>query len=131
MNRVIETLSAEEFKKVDQIITKYKGRHRAVISVLKETQDICRYFLQKVQHRFAKDLHLSSPQVFGLVSFYLFFTTIPMGKDTIQGCPRTACYVKGLKRILDNLRRKLNVEVGGITKNRKFSLEAVRYLGAW
>jgi NADH-quinone oxidoreductase subunit E/NADP-reducing hydrogenase subunit HndA len=66
----------------------------------------------------------------GVVSFYTFFTTIPRGKYIIRVCLGTACYVKGSKQILDNLQRELNVEIGGITQDRKFSLEAVRCLGA-
>jgi NADH:ubiquinone oxidoreductase subunit E len=65
-----------------------------------------------------------------VVSFYAFFTTIPRGKHVIRVCLGTACYVRGSKQILDNLQRELRVEVGGITRDRKFSLEAVRCLGA-
>ena len=63
------------------------------------------------------------------VSFYAFFTTIPRGKHIIRVCLGTACYVKGSKQILDNLEKALDVKVGGITKDRTFSLEAVRCLG--
>ncbi len=112
------------------MIAKYKGRHGALIPVLKEAQDICGYLPEKVQHRIADGLHLSSSQVFGVISFYAFFTAVPRGKHIIRVCMGTACYVKGSKQILENLQRELNVEVGGITRDRRFSLEAVRCLGA-
>jgi NADH:ubiquinone oxidoreductase subunit E len=98
--------------------------------VLKETQEICGYLPKKVQHRIAEGLNLSSSQVYGVVSFYAFFTTVPRGKHITRVCLGTACYVRGSKQILDNLQRELNVEVGGITRDRKYSLEAVRCLGA-
>ncbi|MDP2971686.1 MAG: NAD(P)H-dependent oxidoreductase subunit E [Deltaproteobacteria bacterium] len=128
--RWVETVTKEEFEKIDQVIAQYKGRHGALIPVLKEVQDICGYLPKKVQHRIAEGLSLSASQIYGVVSFYAFFTIVPRGKHIIRVCMGTACYVRGAKQILDNLRRELNVEVGGMTKDRKFSLEAVRCLGA-
>lgn len=128
--RWVEEISREEWKKIDQVIDRYKGRHGALIPVLKEAQEICGYLPKRIQHRIAEGLNLSSSQVYGVVSFYAFFTTVPRGKHIIRICLGTACYVKGSKQILDHLQRELNVEVGGITKDRKYSLEAVRCLGA-
>ena len=128
--RWAEEISREEWGKIDQVISKYRERQGALIPVLKEVQDIHGYLPKKVQHRIAEGLHLPSSQVYGVVSFYTFFTTIPRGKYIIRVCLGTACYVKGSKQILDNLQRELKVEIGGITQDRKFSLEAVRCLGA-
>ncbi len=128
--RWVEEISREEWEKIDSVIGKYKGRHGALIPVLKEVQDICGYLPKKVQHRIADGLHLPSSQVFGVISFYAFFTTIPRGKYIIRVCMGTACYVRGSKEILDTLQRELQVEVGGITRDRKFTLEAVRCVGA-
>jgi NADH:ubiquinone oxidoreductase subunit E len=126
----MEEITREEWEKINQVIDRYKGRHGALIPVLKEAQDICGYLPKKVQHRIAEGLNLSPSQVYGVVSFYAFFTTVPRGKHIIRICLGTACYVRGSKQILDHLQRELNVEVGGITKDRKYSLEAVRCLGA-
>ena len=128
--RLAEPITKEEWEKIDHVIAKYKGRHGALIPVLKETQDICGYLPQKVQHRIAEGLRLSPSQVYGVVSFYAFFTTVPRGKYIIRVCLGTACYVRGSKQILEQLQRELHVEVGGITRDRKFSLEAVRCIGA-
>jgi NADH:ubiquinone oxidoreductase subunit E len=125
-----EPITKEEWEKIEEVISKYKGRHGALIPVLKETQDICGYLPKKVQHRVAEGLRLSPSQVYGVVSFYAFFTTVPRGRHIIRVCMGTACYVKGSKQILDNLRRELDVEVGGITRDKRYSLEAVRCLGA-
>ena len=128
--RLVEEISRAEWKKIDQVIDKFKNRQGILIPVLKEVQDICGYLPKKVQHRIAQGLQLPASQVYGVVSFYTFFTTIPRGKHVIRVCLGTACYVRGSKQILDNLQRELHVEVGGITQDRKFSLEAVRCLGA-
>ena len=128
--RLVETITKEEWEKIDEVIAKHKGRYGALVPVLKETQDVCGYLPKKVQHRIAEGLHLPSSQVYGVVSFYAFFTTVPRGKYIIRVCMGTACYVKGSKQILDQLQRELKVDIGGITRDRKFSLEAVRCLGA-
>ena len=128
--RWAEEISREEWDKIDQVIDKYRARHGALIPVLKEVQDICGYLPKKVQHRIAQGLHLPSSQIYGVVSFYAFFTTIPRGRNIIRVCMGTACYVRGSKQILEQLQRELDVEVGGITRDRKYSLEAVRCLGA-
>lgn len=128
--RWTEEISREEWEKIDLVIAKYKNRHGALIPVLKEVQDVCGYLPRKVQHRIADRLHLSSSQVYGVVSFYAFFTTVPRGKYIIRVCMGTACYVRGAKEILDTLQRELGVHVGEITRDRKFSLEAVRCVGA-
>jgi NADH:ubiquinone oxidoreductase subunit E len=128
--RWAQEISREEWEKIDQVIDQFKNRQGVLIPVLKEVQDICGYLPKKVQHRIAQGLQLPTSQVYGVVSFYAFFTTIPRGKHIIRVCLGTACYVRGAKQILDNLQRELHVEVGGITDDRKFSLEAVRCLGA-
>jgi NADH:ubiquinone oxidoreductase subunit E len=127
--RWVESITKEEWEKIDQVIAKYRGRHGALIPVLKETQEICGYLPKNVQHRIAQGLNLSASQIYGVVSFYAFFTTIPRGKHIIRVCLGTACYVKGSKQILDRLEKELDVKVGGITRDRTFSLEAVRCLG--
>ena len=128
--RLVEEISRAEWEKIDQVIDKFKNRQGVLIPVLKEVQDICGYLPKKVQHRIAQGLQLPASQVYGVVSFYAFFTTIPRGKHVIRVCLGTACYVRGSKQIVDNLQRELHVEVGGITQDRQFSLEAVRCLGA-
>ena len=130
MLRLVDTISFEEMTKIDQVIEKYKGRHGSLIPALKESQEICGYLPKQVQRRIAEGLTLPPSQVYGVVSFYAYFTTVPRGKYIIRVCLGTACYVKGSKQILDNLKRELNIEVGGITRDRKYSLEAVHCLGA-
>jgi NADH:ubiquinone oxidoreductase subunit E len=65
-----------------------------------------------------------------VVSFYSFFTTVPRGKHICRVCLGTACYVRGGRRNVDRLVELLQVEPGGTTEDRIFSLETVRCLGA-
>ncbi|RPJ11477.1 MAG: NAD(P)H-dependent oxidoreductase subunit E [Deltaproteobacteria bacterium] len=129
MQRPVDTVTPEDLKKVDQVIFKYRGKHGSLIPALKESQDICGYLRKQVQRRIAEGLSLSPSQVYGVVSFYAFFTTVPRGRHVIRVCLGTACYVKGSKQIVEKIEQELGLKVGGITKDRKYSLEAVRCLG--
>ena len=66
----------------------------------------------------------------GVVSFYSFFSTVPKGKHTIRVCLGTACYVRGGKRVLEQLQKKLGVELGDTTQDGLFTLEVARCIGA-
>ena len=129
MSHQVDVVGIEELEKIDRVVAKYKGRHGSLIPVLKESQDVVGYLPKWVQRRIAAGLNLSPSQVYGVVSFYAFFTIVPRGKHVIRVCLGTACYVKGSKQIIDNIEKELGLKVGGITKDRKFSLEAVRCLG--
>jgi NADH:ubiquinone oxidoreductase subunit E len=69
-------------------------------------------------------------ELYGIVSFYHFFTTVPRGKYLIQVCMGTCCYVRGGERILHALKKEYGLEPGGTTPDGMFSLETVRCLGA-
>jgi NADH:ubiquinone oxidoreductase subunit E len=126
----LDIVGIEELEKIDRVIAKYKGRHGSLIPVLKESQDVVGYLPKLVQRRIAAGLNVSPSQVYGVVSFYAFFTIVPRGKHVIRVCLGTACYVRGSQQIIERIEKELGVKVGGITKDRKFSLEAVRCLGA-
>lgn len=65
-----------------------------------------------------------------MVTFYSFFTRVPKGKHQIRVCLGTACYVRGSKKILQRIQQELGISEGEVTKDRKFSLESLRCLGA-
>jgi len=75
-------------------------------------------------------LGIPSSDVFGVVSFYSFFTMVPRGKHIIRICLGTACFVKGSGKLLDILQRHLKVDVGETTDDREYSLDVVRCVGA-
>jgi NADH-quinone oxidoreductase subunit E/NADP-reducing hydrogenase subunit HndA len=68
--------------------------------------------------------------VYGVVTFYAFFTMEPKGKYPISVCLGTACYVRGAERLLDEFRRILGIEVGETTPDGMFSLDCLRCVGA-
>ena len=126
----LEDFTSEQLAKVDEIILKYKSKPGALIPVLEQVQDVCGYLPMSLQLRVAKGLNLPVANVYGVVTFYSFFTMVPRGKNVIRVCLGTACYVRGGKRILEKMSENLGIEPGQCTEDRLFSLETVRCLGA-
>ena len=118
------------WKEIDGIIQQYQEKKGALIPVLEECQNVCGYLPVEVQERIAEDLNIPGSTVYGVVTFYSFFTMVPEGRHTIRVCLGTACYVRGGKSNLDYLQDELGVEVGGTTGDLRFSLNSVRCLGA-
>ncbi len=116
--------------KLDMIIQKYKNKPGSLIPVLQEAQEIVGYLPPAVQRHIARGLNVPVSEVHGVVSFYSFFTMKPKGRHNIRVCLGTACYVKRAEEILQKLKDKLHIDIGEVTKDRKFSLESVRCLGA-
>ncbi len=115
---------------IDQVLATYRQRRGGLIPVLQQVQGIVGFLPIPVQNYIALGLRLPPADVFGVVSFYSFFTMVPRGKHTIRLCLGTACYVKGSKRILEKLVGHLKIDVGETTGDREFGLEAVRCIGA-
>ena len=65
-------------------------------------------------------------KIYGVVTFYSFFTMTPKGKHPISICLGTACYVRGAEKVLDEFKKELGIQVGQSTKDNKFSLSSLR-----
>ena len=121
--------TAEQRKKVDAIIEKYKHKEGTLIPVLKETQEVIGYLPLEVQQHIAASLKLPPSQVYGVVSFYSLFTMIPRGRHTVRVCMGTACYVRGGQAILDLLRKEFKIEVNATTPDLIYTLEVINCPG--
>ncbi len=108
------------------------GRHipGSLISVLRECQDLVGYLPVELIDHISRGLHLSSSTVYGVATFYSFFSLVPKGRNIIKVCMGTACYVKGIKDVMDRIENEYTLDEGGTTEDRRFSLEPVRCLGA-
>ncbi len=129
-NAGLEEFTREQLVKVDEIIASQKGKPGALIPVLEQVQDVLGYLPMAVQQYVASGLNIPVANVYGVVTFYSFFTMVPRGKHNVRVCLGTACYVRGGQRLLETLTAKLGIEPGGCTPDRLFSLETVRCLGA-
>ena len=102
----------------------------ALIYVLKEAQGIFGYLPKEVQLHIAGKLGVSPAKVYGVVSFYSYFSTNPVGEHKISVCLGTACFVKGSKDVLAELEKQLEIKAGETTKDLKFTIECLRCVGA-
>jgi NADH-quinone oxidoreductase subunit E/NADP-reducing hydrogenase subunit HndA len=125
-----KVLSSEEWDAVHAVIDRYKGKPGSLIPVLEEIQEKIGYLPEAVQSKVALGLKIPCSEVYGVVTFYSYFTMVPRGKHTIRCCLGTACYVRGGKRNLEKLIESLHISPGETTEDREFSLETVRCLGA-
>lgn len=123
-------LTAEAMAQVDEIIDRNKGKPGCLIPVLEECQGVVDYLPMELLEYIGSRLNIPGSTVYGVVTFYSFFTMVPKGRHTIKVCMGTACYVRGIGEVQNRLQSKLNVEVGGTTEDKRFTLEAVRCLGA-
>jgi NADH:ubiquinone oxidoreductase subunit E len=98
--------------------------------VLRECQDIVGYLPIELINYISCGMNLSSSEVFGIVTFYSLFSLEPKGRNNIKLCLGTACYVKGMREIMDRVSNNYKMKSGETTPDRRFSLEAVRCVGA-
>ncbi|MBR4942375.1 MAG: NAD(P)H-dependent oxidoreductase subunit E [Clostridia bacterium] len=122
--------SPEQKAELMQLIESNKDVPGALVQVLQKAQLIYGYLPLEVQITIAEGLDVSLEEVYGVVTFYSFFSTVPKGKYRISVCLGTACYVKGSQDLLDELEVQLGIKSGSITPDGKFSLDACRCVGA-
>lgn len=125
-----EDIPPQALEDLDKLIDHYRGRPGSTIPVLQKAQEIAGYLSPDIQKRIARGLNLFPSEIHSIVSFYSFFTMNPRGEHTIRVCLGTACYVKGIEPVLNKIRDRLKIDVGETTEDRKFTLEAVRCVGA-
>jgi len=133
IKQVTHNLPEDHEQKLNQIakvITKYEAKPSNLIMILHASQGIYGYLPYEVQKFIADKMNIPVSEVSGVVSFYSFFSTKPKGKHTILVCMGTACYVRGGKKLVDALQKKLNVDVDGTTDDGKFTLCKARCIGA-
>lgn len=123
---------SEEAKraKIVEIIDEYRRHEGALIQILHAVQGFYGYLPLDVQQLVAERLDIPLSEVHGVTTFYSFFSTKPRGEYTIRVCLGTACYVRGAMENLKRLSQMLGVETGDTTKDRKFTLEVMRCIGA-
>lgn len=119
--------------KIDQLLAicdEHGNRPGELINILHKAQHLFGYLPPEVQRIVAGRLGIPVSKVYGVVTFYSFFTMTPKGEHPISVCMGTACYVRGAEKVLDEFRRLLGINVGETTPDGKFSLSSLRCVGA-
>ena len=101
-----------------------------LIAILHRTQEMIGYLPEEVQAHIARRLSMPPAKVYGVVTFYSFFSMVPRGKHIIDVCMGTACFVVGADKILAEFKKQLEIDPGQTTPDRLFSLNALRCVGA-
>ncbi len=127
---MVDIIPPEELAKLDEVVDRYQANPGYLIPALKDAQEIFGYVPAEVQHWLAQGMNIPASHIYGVVTFYSFFTIEPRGRHTIRLCLGTACYVKGAKEMLEIMVRDLGLNVGETSEDGRFTLEAVRCLGA-
>jgi NADH:ubiquinone oxidoreductase subunit E len=123
-------LTPEGMAQVDEIIERHKNKLGSLIPVLEECQPVVGYLPVELQEYIAKRLNIPGSNVYGVVTFYSFFSMIPKGRHIVKCCLGTACYVRGIEEVISRIQTTFNLKVGSTSEDRRFTLEAVRCLGA-
>lgn len=116
--------------RIDAVINTYQNSPGAVIPTLRECQDIVGYLPVELIDYISTGLNLPKSEVLGVATFYALFSLTPKGRHIIRTCMGTACYVKGGREIMNRIKQTYGIEEGEASEDRRFSLEAVRCLGA-
>lgn len=126
----VPDLPKETYDQLEAYIASLEDPKGSLIHVLHRAQHLFGYLPMEVQLFVARKLGVSGAEVFGVVSFYSYFTTVPQGKHIVNVCMGTACFVKGSDKILDKFKEQLGVGTGDTTADKLFTLKDVRCLGA-
>jgi len=118
------------FKELNEFIDSLSSKDGALIEVLHRAQHIFGYLPKEVQVFVADKLDLPVSKVYGVVTFYSFFTTEPRGKNVINVCMGTACFVRGSGDVLKEFEKELGIKSGQTTQDMKYTLGSLRCIGA-
>jgi NADP-reducing hydrogenase subunit HndA len=130
MSSIKVKLKEKDIDKIQEICKSFGNQPGELINVLHKVQSEFGYLPAEIQEVVAGALNVSLAKVYGVVTFYSFFTMIPKGRHPISICTGTACYVRGAEKVLDEFKKELGIKVGESTPDGKFSLTCLRCVGA-
>jgi NADP-reducing hydrogenase subunit HndA len=130
MSSVKIELRKDQIEKIHEICKSFNYKDGELINVLHQCQHEFGYLPAEIQEVIAEQLKISVAKVYGVVTFYSFFSMIPKGKYPISICTGTACYVRGAENVLAEFKKQLKIEVGETSPDGKFSLSCLRCVGA-
>ena len=130
MSSIKIELRNEDVDFIKGVCDSFNKDPQELINVLHACQEHFGYLPAEVQEVVSEGLEVPVAKIYGVVTFYSFFTMTPKGKHPISVCMGTACYVRGAEKVLDEFKKELHINVGESTKDNKFSLSSLRCVGA-
>ena len=122
--------NAEMFKELDEFIESLNCDSSELIAILHKAQEIFGYLPMVVQTHIANKIKVNVAKVYGVVTFYSFFTMEPKGEYVINICLGTACFVRGAQQVLEKFEELLNIKNGQTPSDGKFTITSLRCVGA-
>ncbi len=123
-------LSIEREGELKAVIARYPVTRSALLPALWLVQDETGFVSDEAVAYVAKTLDLPEADVYGALTFYTMFNRRKLGRHHIQVCTNICCWLRGSEDVLKYLKAKLNIDVGGTTKDGAFTLSTVECLGA-
>ena len=123
-------LNAAAVKQIEEICGRYKDEKTPLMMILSDIQNEYGYIPLEVQEVVSRNTGISVAEIYGVVTFYSFFSLTPKGKYVIGCCLGTACYVKGAQNVIDKFSEILKIKPGETTEDGLFTLDALRCIGA-
>jgi NADH-quinone oxidoreductase subunit E/NADP-reducing hydrogenase subunit HndA len=123
-------LSMVAKKTINEIIDRYKDEETPLMLILSDIQKEYGYIPLEVQELVSEKTGIPVAEIYGVVTFYSYFSLKPKGKYVIGVCLGTACYVKGSQQVIDKFSELLHIKPGETTEDGLFTLDALRCIGA-
>lgn len=123
-------LSESAVVKINEICDRYISEPTPLMMILSDIQKEYGYIPLEVQELVSERTGISVAEIYGVVTFYSFFSLKPKGKYVIGCCLGTACYVKGAQQVIDKFSEILGIKPGETTDDGLFTLDALRCIGA-
>lgn len=123
-------LNDKAIAQINEICDRYKDETTPLMMILSDIQKEYGYIPLEVQELVSKNTGVSVAEIYGVVTFYSFFSLKPKGKYVIGCCLGTACYVKGAQQVIDKFSEILGIKPGETTEDGMFTIDALRCIGA-
>lgn len=120
----------EMFAELDKFIEEKNYDEKELIAILHCAQGIFGYLPMVVQRHIARQLNINVAKVYGVVTFYSFFSMEPKGEYVVSICLGTACFVRGSGQVLEKVEEFLKIKNGQTTPDNKFTITTLRCVGA-
>ena len=123
-------IKPEVVQGVKDICDSYANEPSPLMMILSAVQKKYGYIPLEVQEIISEKTGIPVAEIYGVVTFYSFFSLKPKGKYVLGICLGTACYVKNSQQVVDKFSSLLGIQPGETTKDGLFTIEAIRCIGA-
>ena len=123
-------INSKAVRQIEEICDRYKDEKTPLMMILSDIQNEYGYIPLDVQEIVSRKTGISVAEIYGVVTFYSFFSLEPKGRFVIGCCLGTACYVKGAQQVIDKFSEELGIKPGETTDDGLFTLDALRCIGA-